>query len=86
MGVIHITRNNTSGTQTKYMNIRFYYIRDFYDSQIVVLQFVKSENNKSDIITKKNIPHFFERHSSKLVGLVPAEFFGIGQKTEEVLK
>ena len=52
---IYIIRNNTSGTETKHVNIRFYYIRDLYNSHIVVLQFVKSENNKSDIMTKK--PH-----------------------------
>ena len=50
--IIHMARNNTSGTETRYVNIRFHYVRDFHNNQIVVLQFVKSENNESDIITK----------------------------------
>ena len=52
MGAIYIARNNTSETGTKHVNIRFHYVRDLHDSHIIVLQFVKSENNESDIMTK----------------------------------
>ena len=65
-----ITRNNTSGTETKYINIKFYYVRDFYNNQIMVLQFVKSGDNKNNIITK-NSTQKIEKHVSKLMRLVP---------------
>ena len=80
MGAIHIPRNNTSGTETKYVNIRFHYIRDLYNNQIVVLQFVKYDNNESNIITKHLTQKEFERHSSKLVGLVPVELLALIKK------
>ena len=80
MGAVHITKNNTSETETKYLNIRYHYIRDFYNNQIVVLQFVKSENNESNIMTKKSTQKEFERHSSKLVSLVPVKLLVLIKK------
>ena len=80
IGVIHITRNNVSGTGTKYVNIKLYYIRDLHNNQIVILQFVKSENNKNDIITKNPTQKKFEKHNSKLVGVVPAELLTLIKK------
>ena len=77
---IKIARNNTSGAETRHVNIRFHYVRDLHDSHIVVLQFVKPENNESDIITKNSTQKEFERHSPKLVGIVPEELLALVKK------
>ena len=80
MGTIHIARNNTSGAGTRHVNIRFHYMRDLYNSYIVVLQFVKSENNELDIMTKKPTQKEFEKHSPKLVEIVPEELLALVKK------
>ena len=61
MGTIHMAQNNTSGRDTKYVNIRFHYMRDLYNNKIVILQFVRSEKNDSDIITKDSTQKEFEK-------------------------
>ena len=54
IGTIQITRNNASRAGPYYVIIRFYYDKDLY-RDVIVLKYVRLENNKADIITK-NLP------------------------------
>ena len=86
IGVIHITRNNTRYSEIKYINIWFHYTRDLHENKIVVLEFVRSENNKSDIMTKNPIQKKFEKHSPKLVSIAPIELLVLVKKNREGVK
>jgi hypothetical protein len=44
--------NNTSNNQTKHVNARSHFVRELIEDGIVKIEFVRSENNDSDIFTK----------------------------------
>ena len=41
-----------SNNQTKQMNTRYHFVRDLIEDGTVKIEFVRSENNNSDIFTK----------------------------------
>ena len=50
--------------------MRYHWIREFVNDDIVVVKYVKSEDNVPDICTKKLLAKLFEKHSNKLVSNV----------------
>jgi len=74
IGAIQMVRNNISNTGTRHMNIKLHFVRDLHGT-IIEYEFVRSENNISDILTKNPTKVEFEKHAPKLVAEVPKELF-----------
>ena len=53
IGVIEMLDLKTGKCRTKHVNTRYHWIREFINDDIVTVKYVKSENNVSDICTKK---------------------------------
>ena len=52
IGAIYMAENNTSNNQTKHVNTRYHFVRELIDEGTLKIEFVRSENNDSDIFTK----------------------------------
>ena len=63
MGAVYMTDNVTSRTK----HIRSMYVREFAEDGVIKVQFVRTENNDSDILTKNLASALHARHSKKLV-------------------
>ena len=73
IGAIYMARNNKGGTGTRHVNIRYNYCREVH-GKLIRLIFVKSSENEADILTKNPTKAEHERHSAKLIGMVPENF------------
>ena len=67
IGAIYMAENNSSNNQTKHVNTRYHFVRELIKDGIVKIEFVRSENNDSDIFTKNLGKELFMKHSSKFM-------------------
>ena len=56
-----------SNNQTKHMNTRYRFVREVIENRIMRIEFVRSENNDSDIFTKNLTKEMFIKHSNKFM-------------------
>ncbi|KAL7577258.1 hypothetical protein ACA910_003579 [Epithemia clementina (nom. ined.)] len=52
VGAIWLANNQTTGDRTKHIDVRAHYVREFLVDGKILIEFVKSTNNDSDIFTK----------------------------------
>ena len=74
VGAIQMVRNNKGGAGTRHVNVRFHFVRELHENGIIIMKFVRSENNEADIMTKNPTKEEFNKHSPKLVQKLPEEF------------
>ena len=67
IGAIYMAENNSSNNQTKHVNTRYHFVRELIEDGIVKIEFVRSENNDSDIFTKNLGKELFTKHSNKFM-------------------
>ena len=53
IGAIFMASNITTTNCTKHVDIRYKYVNEFVEDEIVKIVFVKSADNGSNILTKK---------------------------------
>jgi len=82
IGAIQMVRNNISNTGTRHMNIKLHFVRDLH-GKVVEYEFVRSENNIADILTKNATKAEHERHAPKMIGEVPKVLFDTVWKNED---
>ena len=82
IGAIQMVRNNISNTGTRHMNIKLHFVRDLH-GKVVEYEFVRSENNISDILTKNATKMEHERHAPKMVAEVPKVLFDTVWNTDD---
>jgi hypothetical protein len=68
VGAIYMAENGSSNNQTKHVNTRYHFVRELIEEGTVTVEFVKSQNNDSDIFTKNLGRELFQRHSNKFMG------------------
>ena len=73
ISVIHMVRNNIGNSGTRHMNIKVHFVRELHEDKQVLYHYVRSEKNKSDILTKNSTRYEFEMHAPSLVEKVPEE-------------
>jgi hypothetical protein len=64
-----MAENNMSNNQTKHVNTRYHFVRELIEEGIIKIEFVKSENNDSDIFTKNLGKELFKKHSNKFMSI-----------------
>ena len=67
IGAIKMLDLKTNKYRTKHVDTKYHWIRQFVDDDMVNVKYIKSEDNVSDICTKKLLAKLFEKHSDKLV-------------------
>jgi hypothetical protein len=70
-GAIYLANNYTAGQRTKHIDIRVHYVREYIRDGIIKIEFVRSENNDADILTKNTTEELFKFHSEKNVVEIP---------------
>ena len=51
-GAIALVKNSVKHHKLKYINIRYHFIREYYQSNKITLSYVRSNENHADIFTK----------------------------------
>ena len=64
IGAIYMAKNGSSSNQTKHVNTRYHFVRELIEEGIMKIEFVKLENNNSDIFTKNLGQELFKKHSN----------------------
>ena len=67
VGAIFMSSNVTTSSRTKHVDIRTKYVHQYVEDGIVKIVFVRSESNRSDIMTKNVQGDLFDKHASHLV-------------------
>ena len=67
IGEIKMLDSKTGQCKMKHIDTRFHWIKEYIDENKVKVNYVKSENNVANILTKNLQPRLFEKHASKLV-------------------
>ena len=52
VGAIYMSQNQASSTRTRHMDTRWFYVNDMQDQEMIIVKFVRSEDNVSDVATK----------------------------------
>ena len=66
VGAIWLSNNGNTGDRTKQIDIRTSFVKEYQEDGKIIIKFVKSEDNKADILTKNTTNIIFQRHQEKL--------------------
>ena len=67
VGAIWLANNSSVSERTKYVDLRAHFVRDMIKDQVIEINFVKSVENDSDIMTKNQQGQHYIHAKSKLV-------------------
>ena len=67
VGAIWQSNNRTTSDRTKHIDIRTSFVKKYHEDGKIIINFVKSEDNEADIITKNTTNVIFSNHQRKLV-------------------
>ena len=67
IGAIEMLDSKTGQCKTKHIDTRYHWIKQYVNEDKVRVDYIKSEENVADILTKNLNPKLFEKHASKLV-------------------
>ena len=67
MGATWLANNRGVSERTKYVDIRAHFVRSYVMDEVVTIDFVKSAENTSDIMTKNQQGIYFKSVQPKLV-------------------
>ena len=65
VGAIFLANNANTGQRTRHIDVRYHYVREYIEDGIVMIRFVKSEDNDADPYTKNTPNNIYEKHTSK---------------------
>ena len=67
VGAIWLANNNSVSERTTHVDLRAHFVRDMIKDQVIEINFVKSSENDSDIMTKNQQGQHYMYAKSKLV-------------------
>jgi hypothetical protein len=67
MGAIFMSKNTTSNSRTRHMDVKWRFLNTMTEDGLVELEFVRSENQLADMETKNVSGEIHERHSMEFV-------------------
>ena len=67
VGAIWLSNNRTTSDRTKHIDIRTSFVKEYQEDGKIIIKFVKSEENETDIFTKNTTNVIFSNHQKKLV-------------------
>ena len=63
IGAIYLSKNATTGNRTKHEDKRYHFVREYIKKVIVKIVFVRSEDNKADLMTKNLGNDLYAKHT-----------------------
>jgi len=67
IGAIFLAENQNSSDRTKHVDIRYHFIRQYIKEGTIMIEFVHSSENDSNIFTKNVTSETFNKHAKKLI-------------------
>ena len=67
VGAIWLSNNRTTSDRTKHIDIRTSFVKEYQEDGKIIIKFVKSEENETDIFTKNTTNVIFNNHQKKLL-------------------
>ena len=67
-GAIFLANNDTTGQWTKHIDIRYHFIRDLVNKNKLELKYMRSENNRADMLTKNVSEEKLTKFSKEILG------------------
>lgn len=71
LGAIYLAKNAGSSVRTKHVDINFHFVREYCKDNVVLVQFVYTHLNPSDVMTKNTSSSTYESHVSSFMGTPP---------------
>ena len=72
ISAINLSKNLVQHSKSKHIEIRYHFIQDLVEEKIVCLEFINTDNQKTDIFTKPlNGLRFESLHKIIGVGIIP---------------
>ena len=66
IGAIYLSKNATTGNRTKHVDTRYHFVREYIKKGIVNIVFVRSEDNKADLMTKNLGNDLYAKHTKRM--------------------
>ena len=67
MGAVFMSNNVTTTNRTKHVDVRTKFVREFVQDNVLIIRFVCSEDNDSDVMTKNLGSLLHAQHAKKMV-------------------
>jgi Reverse transcriptase (RNA-dependent DNA polymerase) len=67
-GAKDLINNWSVGGRTRHIDVRYFFLREMKEKNIVKIEWIKSENNPSDLFTKNLNNQLFKKHSEVFIG------------------
>jgi Reverse transcriptase (RNA-dependent DNA polymerase) len=65
-GAIHLLKNDHIGKRTKHIDVRYRFVNNLVREGLIVAEFIRSEENAADIMTKNIVEKLFVKHSENI--------------------
>ena len=65
LGAIYLAKTATMGGQTKHVDIKYHFVRNFVEDGTIKIVFVRSNKNTADVMTKNLNEENFKKHTNK---------------------
>ena len=66
-GAIYIANNPTNSDCTKHVDVRYKYVNEFVEDGVIKIIFVRSADNRADIMTKNTGGELQNKHAEDMV-------------------
>ena len=70
VGALFMSQNSSTGVRSRHVDTRYHFIRENVEDGIVRVEFVRSNDNDSDIFTKNVNQEMYEKHAMKFLGSI----------------
>ena len=67
VGAIFMSENVTSSSRTRHMDVRWWFVNQLIDQGLIIVKFVRTHLNISDLGTKNVSKEIYESHVNKLI-------------------
>ena len=74
---VDLVNGHSSSGGTKHIDVRFMFARELKEAGVIKVQWIPTEENEADLLTKNTDHKIFNRHSSKFMQEVPPEHGGV---------
>ena len=67
-GAVDLTNNWNVGGRTCHVDVRYYFLHELKEENVIISEWIGTENNHSDLFTKNLARNLFEKHTAKFCG------------------
>jgi hypothetical protein len=68
IGAIFMSENALTAFCTQHVNTHYHFVQEFIEDGFIKIEFVRSAENDSDLLTKNVNQELYEKHTKKFLG------------------